>query len=251
MDKQLSYPLLSLKNIKKSFGAFVASDIDELNIKQGTIHALIGPNGAGKTTLIRQIVGEYTPDNGTIVFDEQDISKTPEHQRVHLGVVRSFQITSIFPNFTVLENCVIAAQSRFGGGFNLFTDFHGDNQLMDSAMACLEQVGIDDLAHTTACHLAHGQLRGLEIAMALALQPKLLLLDEPMAGVGLSEGKKIMDLFHKIREHTTILLIEHDMDVVFNLADQVSVLVQGQVIATDTPEAIKNNVQVQQAYLGH
>ena len=243
--------VLSLKKIKKFFGTFVANDIDNLDIQYGHIHALIGPNGSGKTTLIRQIVGEYIPNEGSIFFDNQDISNIPEYKRVHLGIARSFQITSIFPKFTVLENCIIAIQSRLGGGFKMFTNFHGNMNFTELAIECLKQVGIQSFAHKPASQLAHGQLRGLEIAMALALKPKLLLLDEPMAGVGLSEGIQMMEVFRKIRRDTTLLLIEHDMDVVFNLADRISVLVQGQIIATGKPEDIKNNDAVQEAYLGH
>ena len=244
-------PLLSIRGVKKSFGAFVASSIEQLDIERGELHALIGPNGAGKTTLIKQIVGEYTPNEGTFIFDGEDITAIPEHKRAHLGVARSFQITSIFPHFTVLENCIVAAQSQAGEGFHLLAGFHSTDDFNTHALATLHKVGIGDLAHKTAAELAHGQLRALEVAMALMLKPKLLLLDEPMAGVGLSEGKQIMALFNEIRKHTTILLIEHDMDVVFNLADRVSVLVEGKIIATGTPKAIKNNKDVQQAYLGH
>ena len=243
--------LLSIRNLKKSFGAFVATDIDSLDIKQGEMHALIGPNGAGKTTLIRQIVGEYKPDTGNIIFKGTDITHISQTKRAHMGISRSFQITSVFLDLPVLENCLIALQAHNTGTFNIWKKYTNQPDLIEQAVALLQSVGLSDFVHTKSANLAHGQLRALEIAMALATKPAFMLLDEPMAGMGVLESQKMMQLIETVRGKITVLLIEHDMEAVFQLADRISVLVLGSVIATGTPDFIRNDTATKEAYLGH
>ncbi|PLX36426.1 MAG: ABC transporter ATP-binding protein [Hyphomicrobiales bacterium] len=243
-------PILVVDDVTKSFGALRASDHLSLEVRPGEIHALIGPNGAGKTTLISQIAGALDPDEGRILFAGRDLLKVPAARRPHLGLVRSYQITSIFPDFTALANVALAVQARAGHSFRFWKPAIADKAEREAAMGYLEAVGLGDVALRPAHALAHGQQRQLEIAMALALEPKLLLLDEPMAGMGPEESRFIVDLLAGLKGSVTMLLVEHDMDAVFALADRVSVLVYGRVIATDEPEAIRANVEVQQAYLG-
>ena len=242
--------MLDIKNLSKSFGALTATDNVSLTVKEGTIHALIGPNGAGKTTLISQISGYLTPDSGTITFDGQDLLALPAHKRPHAGLVRSFQITSVLPEFTVRDNVALVLQSLSNQVFRLFAKASTDQAEQTKAESILKRAGLGDHADTLAANLAHGQKRQLEIAMALAADPKLLLLDEPMAGMGVDESRRLTDLLNGLRDTTTMLLVEHDMDVIFSLADEISVLVYGKIIATDTPEAIRTNRDVQEAYLG-
>ncbi|NNJ68188.1 MAG: ABC transporter ATP-binding protein [Boseongicola sp.] len=242
--------MLDIQNLSKSFGALTATDNVSLTVKKGTIHALIGPNGAGKTTLISQISGYLTPDSGSITFDGQDLLALPAHKRPHAGLVRSFQITSVIPEFTVRDNVALVLQSLNNQVFRIFAKASADREERAKAEAILERTGLSDEADTRAQNLAHGQKRQLEIAMALAADPKLLLLDEPMAGMGVDESRSLTDLLNSLRDTTTMLLVEHDMDVVFSLADEISVLVYGKIIATDTPEAIRTNRDVQEAYLG-
>jgi len=242
--------MLDIKNLSISFGALRATDNVSLSVKKGTIHALIGPNGAGKTTLISQISGYLTPDSGAITFDGQDLLALPAHKRPHAGLVRSFQITSVIPEFTVRDNVSLVLQSLNNQVFRVFAKASADQAERAQAEKILARTGLAALADTRAESLAHGQKRQLEIAMALAAKPKLLLLDEPMAGMGVDESRSLTDLLNALRGTTTMLLVEHDMDVVFTLADEISVLVHGKVIATDTPEAIRANRGVQEAYLG-
>lgn len=242
--------MLDIQNLSKSFGALTATDNVSLNVKKGTIHALIGPNGAGKTTLISQISGYLAPDSGTITFDGQDLLALPAHKRPHAGLVRSFQITSVIPEFTVRDNVALVLQSLSNQVFRIFAKASADKEERSKAEAILARTGLAAEADTRAQNLAHGQKRQLEIAMALAADPKLLLLDEPMAGMGVDESHSLTDLLNSLRDTTTMLLVEHDMDVVFSLADEISVLVYGKIIATDTPEAIRTNRDVQEAYLG-
>ena len=242
--------MLDIQNLSKSFGALTATDNVSLTVKQGTIHALIGPNGAGKTTLISQISGYLTPDSGSITFDGQDLLALPAHKRPHAGLVRSFQITSVIPEFTVRDNVALVLQSLNNPVFRIFTKASADREERAKAEAILKRTSLATEADTRAQNLAHGQKRQLEIAMALAADPKLLLLDEPMAGMGVDESRSLTDLLNSLRDTTTMLLVEHDMDVVFSLADEISVLVYGKIIATDTPEAIRTNRDVQEAYLG-
>ncbi|WP_299756085.1 ABC transporter ATP-binding protein [uncultured Boseongicola sp.] len=246
----MSRPMLDIKNLSKSFGALQATENVSLTVNEGTIHALIGPNGAGKTTLISQISGYLTPDSGSITFDGRDLLALPAHKRPHAGLVRSFQITSVIPEFTVRDNVGLVLQSLDNQVFQVFAKAGSDQAERAKADAILERTGLADEADSRAENLAHGQKRQLEIAMALAADPKLLLLDEPMAGMGVEESRNLTTLLTSLRGTTTMLLVEHDMDVVFSLADRISVLVYGKIIATDTPQAIRANRDVQEAYLG-
>ena len=243
--------MLEIQNLCKEFGALKATDQVNLTVKPGTIHALIGPNGAGKTTLIAQLSGYLIPTSGAITFDGQDLLAIPAHRRPHAGLVRSFQITSVFPGLSVLDNVCLVLQSMRGEGRSLWRPAIADREEREEARALLTRVGLAHQAEMITGNLAHGQKRQVEIAMALAAKPKLLLLDEPMAGMGVDESTQIMALLDELRSSVTMLLVEHDMDVVFGLADEVSVLVYGHVIATGTPEEIRCNAKVQEAYLGH
>ena len=242
--------MLEIQNLCKSFGALKASDNVSLSVDQGTIHALIGPNGAGKTTLISQLSGYMQPNSGMITFDGQDLLTVPAHKRPHAGLVRSFQITSVFPELTVLDNICLVLQSMRGHAHSIIRMASSDYSEQKEAKEILSRVGLNDKAYSLTGNLAHGQKRQVAIAMALATKPKLLLLDEPMAGIGTEESIQIMDLLNVLRKSVTMLLVEHDMDVVFSLADKVSVMVYGRVVASDTPENIRNNQDVQEAYLG-
>ena len=246
----MSRPMLDIQSLSKSFGALQATENVSLTVNEGTIHALIGPNGAGKTTLISQISGYLTPDSGSITFDGQDLLALPAHKRPHAGLVRSFQITSVIPEFTVRDNVGLVLQSLDNQVFQIFAKAGSDQAERAKADAILERTGLADEADSRAENLAHGQKRQLEIAMALAADPKLLLLDEPMAGMGVEESRNLTTLLNSLRGTTTMLLVEHDMDVVFSLADKISVLVYGKIIATDTPQAIRANRDVREAYLG-
>ena len=242
--------ILSIQNLVKSFGALRASDGISLDVVPGEIHALIGPNGAGKTTAVNQLSGEMQPDEGRILFEGQDITAFPVDQRARLGLARSYQITSIFPNFTALENVAMAVQSTQGHNFRFWENAKFDLSRIEPALEALDWVGLSDLANTIAGGLAHGQQRQLELAMGLATRPKMLLLDEPMAGMGVEESRRMTDILLPLKGNLTILLVEHDMDVVFALADRITVLVLGKPIATDTPQNIRNNEHVRAAYLG-
>ena len=243
--------LLVIDGVAKSFGALQASDGIDLSIDSGEIHAIIGPNGAGKTTLVAQIGGQLLPDRGRILFGGQDITRWPAHRRPRLGLVRSFQITSIFADFTALENVCMAVQLHAGHSFHFFANAGRDKKLLEPAHKALQAVGLSAHADTPAYALAHGQQRQLELAMAMALEPRMLVLDEPLAGMGQEEASGIIELLRGLREHVTIVLIEHDMDAVFALADRISVLVYGKIIATGTPDLIRANAEVREAYLGN
>ena len=242
--------MLEIRDLCKSFGVLRATDTVSLTVEAGTIHALIGPNGAGKTTLIAQLSGYLQPDSGSITFDGRDLLSIPAHRRPHAGLVRSFQITSVFPQLSVRDNVCLVLQSMKGQGRSIFRMPRADRAERDEAEAILARVGLAEETDAMTGTLAHGQKRQVEIAMALAAKPKLLLLDEPMAGMGVDEGRRIMDLLDDLRSSVTMLLVEHDMDVVFGLADKVSVLVYGKIIASDAPDAIRANADVQEAYLG-
>lgn len=246
----MAEPVLKVEGLMKRFGGLVATDNLSLDIRPGEVHAVIGPNGAGKTTMIAQLIGELKSDSGSIRFMGQDITGLPVHRRSHLGMARSFQITSIFLNFTALENVMLSVQAHDGHSFRFWRDARSDPRLREPAMAALRQVGLDHRADVVASALSHGEHRQLEIAMALATKPKLLLLDEPMAGMGPEDSARMVTMLKAIKGSITILLIEHDMDAVFALADRITVLVYGRAIATDTPGAIRRNAQVRQAYLG-
>lgn len=242
--------LLSVRNLHKSFGALHATDDLNLEIEQGSVHGLIGPNGAGKTTAINQISGEMSPDSGAVIFDGQDVTARPIFKRAQLGLQRSYQITSLFSQFSVLDNVALAVQATDGHSYRFWSKARHDKTLIGPAMQVLEQVGLDQFAHTPVTDLAHGQQRQLELAMTLATKPKMLLLDEPMAGMGKAESQAMMEVLRPLKGKITILMVEHDMDVVFSLADQVSVLVRGHCIVTGTPDEIRNNDEVRTAYLG-
>ena len=242
--------MLKINSLVKSFGGLLATDNLSFEVELGTIHAVIGPNGAGKTTLIRQITGETKPDSGTIIFDGKDLSDIPVHLRSALGLARSFQITNIFLDMSTWDNVALAVQAHAGHSFHFWKDARKDPVLREPALVFLQQVGLEERADIVAGQLSHGEHRQLEIAMALATRPKMLLLDEPMAGMGPEESKAMVKILQGLKRKLTILLIEHDMDVVFKLADQITVLVYGRGIATDAPEAIRKHPEVQAAYLG-
>lgn len=243
-------PLLDIQNLVKRFGALLATDHVSLQVFPNEIHALIGPNGAGKTSLVAQLSGLLTSDSGHILFQGQDITAMSTHERVHLGLARSFQITRLFKSFTVLENVALSVQAQMGHSFSFWKPVSQELSLTDKAMSLLNDLGLAPRAHDRASELSHGEQRILELGLAVATQPKLLLLDEPMAGAGPLESERILNLILKLRQQSAILLIEHDMDAVFRLADRISVLVSGAVIATGTPEEIRHHPQVIAAYLG-
>lgn len=242
--------ILSIQGLTKTFGALKASDRIDLDIERGELHAVIGPNGAGKTTMIAQICGQLAPDRGHIQFESRDITHMPQYLRPDLGLVRSFQITSIFPEFSAHENVAMAVQLGAGHSFHFFAPAAEEASLSDPALACLNQVGLAEQADIVAHALSHGQQRRLELAMALARHPKLLILDEPMAGMGAEETAGIIELLRSLKGSISMLLVEHDMDAVFALADRISVLVYGRVIATGDPDFIREDQGVKEAYLG-
>ena len=246
----MAEPLLRLDHLRKAYGALVVTDDVNLAVAPGELHAVIGPNGAGKTTLIHQISGLAAPDAGRILFEGEDITPLPMHERVGRGLARSFQITSILPGFSVLENVALAVQARFGSSFRFFGDAAQEPALNEPAMDFIDTVGLGARAHLPAGLLSHGEKRQLELAIALATDPKLLLLDEPLAGTGHEESERVIAMLRRLKGRYGIMLIEHDMDAVFALADRVSVLVYGRVIATGTPEEVRANAEVRTAYLG-
>ena len=242
--------LLQAQALVKRFGGLLATHRATLSVRQGEIHALIGPNGAGKTTLIHQLSGALAPDDGRILFNGHDITSLSMHERVHQGLVRSYQITSIFERLSVLDNVALAVQARQGSSFHFWRPASAERDRYEQAAAVADRVGLGQLLERPAAGLSHGEQRQLEVGIALATQPKLLLLDEPMAGMGPEESERMVQLLASLRGHTTMLLVEHDMDAVFRLADTVSTLVSGQVMASGTPQAIRDNPEVRRAYLG-
>lgn len=243
-------PILDIRALSKSFGALKASDNISLDVRPGEIHALIGPNGAGKSTLIKQIAGGLQPDRGSVFFGGQDVTGLPTATRARLGMGRTFQISSLAMEYSVLQNVVLGALGRRGKVFRFFRPVMRDGELLEQARDALEQVGLLDMQHKRTSQLSHGQRRQLEVAVALTLAPKLFLMDEPMAGLGMEGSRRLMGFLDRLRERAPILLVEHDMDAVFSLADRISVLVYGAVIATGTVEEIRGNPQVRAAYLG-
>ncbi len=246
----MSQALLETRHLMKAFGGIRATDDLNLQVLPGELHAIIGPNGAGKTTLITQLCGTQFPDSGQVLFKGQDITRVPAHARAHLGMTRSFQITSLVMDMSVLDNVALAAQAHMGSSYRLFKSARKDKPVRDLAMQCLSRVGLAEHANRLTRELSHGEHRHIEIAIALASQAPLMLLDEPMAGLGVEESHAMVKLLQEIKGERTIVLIEHDMDAVFALADRISVLVYGHIIATGDPEDIRQNPDVQAAYLG-
>jgi branched-chain amino acid transport system ATP-binding protein len=246
----VSNALLNIEGLNKRFGGVVASENIDLDVRPGELHAIIGPNGAGKTTLIAQLAGEIAPDSGRIYFDGKDITTLPTSARSALGLARSFQITSLFPNFTALANAALAVQANLGHSFHFWHDARNDPERLVPARQALARVGIADRADVEVSNLSHGEHRQLELAMALANKPRLLLLDEPMAGLGPEESARMVAMLRELKREFPILLVEHDMEAVFALADRITVLVYGRVIASGDPESIRANAEVRDAYLG-
>lgn len=242
--------VLTVTGLHKSFGALAATKDVSLGLRPGEIHALIGPNGAGKSTLIAQISGTLAPDSGRIAFDGRDVTDLSQVARARAGLGRTFQISSLAMDFTVLQNVVLGAVGQSRKALRFFRPALGDAALRDTAMAALERVGLQDHAATRTAELSHGQRRQLEVAVALTLSPKAFVMDEPMAGLGAGGSKRLTGFLDGLRAEAPILLVEHDMDAVFALADRISVLVYGQLIATGSTDEIRANPEVRRAYLG-
>jgi len=241
---------LALRKLRKSFGMLpVTQDVD-LTVEAGELHALIGPNGAGKTTLISQISGELFPDAGEIVLGQRSITRLPAHRRAAAGLARSFQISQLYPEFDAEDNVAMAVQARLPGGFGMWRNARGDQRLRAPAREALARVGLAERANVRVSELAHGEKRQLELAMVLALGASTLLLDEPMAGMSAEESRRMAGLLAGLKKRYSILLVEHDMDVVFSLADRVTVLVYGQTLFTGTPDEVRAHPEVRSAYLG-
>ena len=246
----MAEPLLRVQNLVRRFGGIVATDNVSLDVTAGELHAIIGPNGAGKTTLISQLTGHLAPDSGGVSLGGRDITRLPAYRRCGLGLARSFQITSLLPDFTAADNVALAAQAHDGHSFRFFGNARKESGLREKALAALRRVGLADRADVLVSRLSHGEQRELELAVALATRPQLLLLDEPMAGLGVTESARMVKLLGELRKEVTIVLVEHDMEAVFALADRITVLVYGRVIASGAPSEIRQNEEVKRAYLG-
>ena len=246
----MAEPVLQITDLRKSFGGLVVTDGVTLDIGAGEMHAVIGPNGAGKTTLINQISGLLAPNDGAIVFNGVNITALTSNKRAELGLARSFQITSVLPNFSALENVALAVQARAGSSYRFAGVAAREATLNDPALAALDEVGLSARAGVLAAHLSHGEKRALELAIALAMQPKLLLLDEPMAGTGHEETARLVAVLQRLKGRFSMLLVEHDMNAVFALADRVSVLTYGRILASGAPAAVRADPAVVTAYLG-
>jgi branched-chain amino acid transport system ATP-binding protein len=246
----MNEPLLQIDHLAKRFGGIVATDDVGLNVARGELHAVIGPNGAGKTTLLAQLSGQLQPDAGRVRFAGNDITALPVYRRSALGLARSFQITSLFLDFSALDNVALAVQAHAGHSFRFWRNARSESNLRAPARAALARVGLSERADVPASALSHGEHRQLELAMALAGGPRLLLLDEPMAGLGPEESARMVAMLRALKSEVTILLVEHDMEAVFALADRITVLVYGRVIASGAPADIRANRQVRDAYLG-
>ena len=242
--------LLEVEGLSKRFRGVTASDNVQFDVREGELHAIRGPNGAGKTTLINQLAGEVLPDSGCIKFAGRDITVLPTYRRSALGLARSFQITSLFLDFTALDNVALAVQAHAGHSFRFWHNARRDRQLREPALAALKRVGLEGRRDILVSRLSHGEQRQLELAMALATEPRLLLLDEPMAGLGPKESHHMVALLRELKGALTILLIEHDMETVFSLAHRITVLVEGRAIASGAPATIRANPEVRRAYLG-
>jgi branched-chain amino acid transport system ATP-binding protein len=243
-------PLLRVEKLVRRFGGILATDHISLDVAQGELHAIIGPNGAGKTTLISQLTGHLAPQSGSVFLGGRDITGMPAYRRSALGLARSFQITSLLPDFTAADNVALAAQAHHGHSFRFWANARKEKTLRDAAQAALDRVGLGRRADVLVSRLSHGEQRELELAVALATRPQLLLLDEPMAGLGVTESARMVKLLQELRREVTIVLVEHDMAAVFALADRISVLVYGRVIASGAPGDIRQNDEVKRAYLG-
>jgi branched-chain amino acid transport system ATP-binding protein len=243
-------PLLRVQNLSRRFGGIVATDNVSLEVRRGELHAIIGPNGAGKTTLIGQLTGHVMPHAGSVLLAGRDITHLPAYRRCGLGLARSFQITSLLSDFTAADNVALAAQAHDGTSFRFFNNARKESGLRSTALAALQRVGLGERADMLVSKLSHGEQRELELAVALATGPQLLLLDEPMAGLGVTESARMVKLLGELRKEVTIILVEHDMEAVFALADRISVLVYGRVIASGAPKDIRQNEDVKRAYLG-
>ncbi len=242
--------LLAVRSLTKHFGAVPASNNFSLEVVRGELHALIGPNGAGKTTVLNQLSGELAPDRGQIFFDGRPITRLRVHQRARMGLARSYQITSVFDHLTVRENLSLAIQAHDGHSFRFWRRAGDDPVIRRAIEPAMVRVGLEDRGHVPAANLSHGEKRQLEVGMALAGHPKMLLLDEPYAGMGPGGAVELTKLIRRLKTEVTILLVEHDMGAVFALADRITVLVYGQAVASGPPEAIRSNPAVRQAYLG-
>ena len=249
----LAHSLLDVRGLSKHFGGIYALNDTTMAIRQGEVHALIGPNGAGKTTLIHVLSGALVADGGAVTFAGHDLLGHSMHRRVTLGLARSYQITNIFSRLTVLDNLTVAVQSRtrdWGTSFSFWKPFSLEAGIIEEARQLLADVSLGGLEGRIAGQLSHGEQRCLEVALALATKPSLLLLDEPMAGMGPEESERMVELIRTLSRRLTILLVEHDMDAVFRLADRISVLVGGRIIATGFPDEIRADTEVRRAYLG-
>jgi branched-chain amino acid transport system ATP-binding protein len=243
-------PLLQVRGLSKRFGGVVATDRVDLQLFSREIHALIGPNGAGKTTLVSQLAGQLPSDDGRIVFDGHDITHLVAHERARRGLVRSFQVTRLFKSFSVLENIALALQAVAGSSLRAWRPVRAEAALFEQSRAMLATLGLAAKEHFSVAQLAHGEQRLLEVGIALASGPRLLLLDEPMAGMGPQESSAMEQLIATLRSRCTVLLIEHDVDAVFRLADRVGVLVNGRIIASGSPAQVRSDPNVVAAYLG-
>jgi branched-chain amino acid transport system ATP-binding protein len=242
--------MLEVRGLRKHFGGVTATDGVSLEVRDGEIHALIGPNGAGKTTLVGLICGSLAPDSGEVIFMGKNLTRAPQHARVAAGLARSFQVTSVFPRFTVLENLALAVQARSGSSFSFWKPVALDGAMLEEARSLAMQIELEKKQDAMASTLAHGERRALEVGLALATRARLLLLDEPTAGMGPEEARRMIELIERVAGRVSVLLVEHDMDAVFRLADRVSVLVNGGLIATGAPAEIRADRAVRVAYLG-
>ncbi len=243
-------PVLQILDVVKRFGGLAATDHLTLEVHPGELHALIGPNGAGKTTIINQLMGEITPDSGAILFEGRDLKRVKPAARIQGGIGRTFQITQLLPEFTALDHVALAVQAHQGHSFRFFGNARADRSLIDPAMALLTDLGLEGRAQVPVSALSHGERKQLELAIALATKPRLLLLDEPMAGLGPVETARMVELLQGLKGQFAMLLVEHDMEAVFALADRISVLVYGRCIATGSAADIQANPEVRTAYLG-
>ncbi len=247
----MAEPILAVQSLMKSFGGLRATNDLTMEVERGECHAIIGPNGAGKTTFISQLQGFLQPDAGTITLNGADVTHEPAHRRARLGIARSFQITSLVPDFSALDHAALAVQARSGHSFRFWRNARRDPALLEPAREAIEAVGLGARAGVLARDLSHGEARQLELAIAIAQKPQLLLLDEPMAGMGRKDGAVMTELVRELKKDYSIVLIEHDMQAVFSLADRISVLVAGHIIKTGAPDEIRTDADVRAAYLGH